>query len=334
MREVKQLLPLKKQYFKANLHTHSTVSDGKLTPEEVKAGYKAAGYSIVAMTDHSITADHQHLNDDEFLFLNGVEVGVPDPAHKNKTTHLNLIFRDPHLLWVPVRVPDPLPHMQAYLDKCQCEELPLDYSIEGRNAIIAKAREKGALVIYNHPEWSLEFCDDYLPLQGLWGTEYRNSSCALMYGLDTANAQSFRELLQKNPDIVPIMADDMHGPHSLGNSWIMVGAEELSYDAVMDALEQRELYASCGPEICSITWDGANLTVTCSPAASVQCIAHHRRGSKIQFAEEGKLLTEAVFNLSEWAKRFSDDPDRMLRIIVTAPDGSYAVSRAYTAKDF
>ena len=36
--------PAKKQY-KANLHCHSVLSDGHCTPEELKAMYKAHGYS-------------------------------------------------------------------------------------------------------------------------------------------------------------------------------------------------------------------------------------------------------------------------------------------------
>jgi hypothetical protein len=34
MDSVKHLLPQVKKYFKTNLHTHSTISDGKLTPEK------------------------------------------------------------------------------------------------------------------------------------------------------------------------------------------------------------------------------------------------------------------------------------------------------------
>lgn len=50
----KVLLDSTKNYYKANLHCHSTNSDGKLSPEEVKALYKANGYSIVAYTTTSI----------------------------------------------------------------------------------------------------------------------------------------------------------------------------------------------------------------------------------------------------------------------------------------
>ena len=40
-----------KQY-KANLHSHSVISDGNLTPAEMKKAYKDRGYSILAITDH------------------------------------------------------------------------------------------------------------------------------------------------------------------------------------------------------------------------------------------------------------------------------------------
>jgi len=48
---MKNLLPQVKKYFKANLHTHTNLSDGSHSPEEVKTFYKNAGYSIVAYSD-------------------------------------------------------------------------------------------------------------------------------------------------------------------------------------------------------------------------------------------------------------------------------------------
>ena len=43
--------------YKANLHCHTTVSDGHYSPEEVKEYYKAHGYSVIAFTDHEILLD-------------------------------------------------------------------------------------------------------------------------------------------------------------------------------------------------------------------------------------------------------------------------------------
>ena len=49
---IKVFISKDKKQFKANMHCHSTISDGKLTPEELKAAYKAQGYSVLAITDH------------------------------------------------------------------------------------------------------------------------------------------------------------------------------------------------------------------------------------------------------------------------------------------
>ena len=77
-------------YFKANLHCHTTLSDGAFTPEEIKAAYKAQGYSIVAFTDHRKYVHHTELNDESFLALAsrahareglaGAQVLPPDPV--------------------------------------------------------------------------------------------------------------------------------------------------------------------------------------------------------------------------------------------------------------
>ena len=44
---IKVFISKDKKQFKANLHCHSTISDGKLTPEELKEAYKAQGYSVL-----------------------------------------------------------------------------------------------------------------------------------------------------------------------------------------------------------------------------------------------------------------------------------------------
>ena len=70
----KHFLPEKGQFYKANLHCHTTVSDGKFTPEETKNMYKAHGYSILAFTDHNIMIPHHDLTDENFLALTGFEM--------------------------------------------------------------------------------------------------------------------------------------------------------------------------------------------------------------------------------------------------------------------
>ena len=62
--------------YKANLHCHSTLSDGKLTPEQLKNAYKDKGYSVLAITDHEYPYDHSDMNEKDFLMLTGYEAYI------------------------------------------------------------------------------------------------------------------------------------------------------------------------------------------------------------------------------------------------------------------
>ena len=63
-------------FYKASLHTHTTISDGRIEPEQVKKMYKDKGYSIVAFTDHEVLVSHRELSDDNFLALTAYEIGI------------------------------------------------------------------------------------------------------------------------------------------------------------------------------------------------------------------------------------------------------------------
>ena len=90
------LLPKEGTYYKANLHCHTTFSDGRLTPEEVKKAYQEQGYSVVAYTDHRNYQWHKELTDDRFLALAAMEVDMNEHYKASgdfsrvKTYHINL----------------------------------------------------------------------------------------------------------------------------------------------------------------------------------------------------------------------------------------------------
>ena len=79
----KYLLPEKGEFYKANLHCHTSVSDGGYTPQQVKEMYQKQGYSIVAFTDHDVLVPHPELADDNFLPLNGYEIEINDETKTN-----------------------------------------------------------------------------------------------------------------------------------------------------------------------------------------------------------------------------------------------------------
>ena len=97
---MRYLLPKEGQFYKANLHAHSTLSDGVLTPEDMKRRYKEHGYSILAITDHEFIYDHSAMTEPDFLMINGYEAYVretsdPTQTRMMKTAHLNFIAKTP-----------------------------------------------------------------------------------------------------------------------------------------------------------------------------------------------------------------------------------------------
>ena len=332
MDEIKHLLP-KTPYFKANLHTHSTISDGTLTPEEAKEAYKALGYQILCLTDHNIIVNHSDMNDPNFLILTGMEINVNAPDFNStggKTYHLNLIAKEPNNLWCPAKKHRWFSVPEEYDNKVQYDNMVLQCNPDSINNMIAKANEKGFLVMYNHPTWSCQTYPDYAPLKGLWGMEVRNSECC-MIGHNENNFRVYKDLLTLGNKIFPLGADDMHSQRALGQSWIMVGAKELSYSSVIEALEKGDFYMSCGPEIVDLSFEGIVLKVACSNAQSIRIETCGRYASIV--VAENEPLREATFQLEKIIGLVQNNPEEFFYITITAPDGSYAITRPYYLKD-
>lgn len=330
--DIKYLLPQRPRYFKANLHTHSTISDGKLSPEQVKQLYKDHGYQILAITDHNIIVDHSRMTEPDFLMLTGVEINHNSdryrPRFDGPVYHLNLISKRPDNVWSPSKPPRKYPGGLAYEDKVDWQYMDMSYDVDAVNAMIAKANEKGFLVMYNHPTWSCQTYPDYAPLKGLWGMELRNGECCHGGNDDHCNARVYKDLLNLGNRLYPLGTDDMHFPQALGMGWIMVGAKTLTYDSVIEALENGDFYMSSGPEITHLSVEGGLVKLTCTDAQCVR-LESHGRFARAVMAQDAYWLREAEFDISTFLAKANGDCSMYLRFTVTAPDGSYAATRAY-----
>ena len=67
--DIIELLPRSGNFYKVNLHTHSTLSDGNFTPLELKDLYLSNGYDAIAFTDHRKCIPHLDLTDEKFWQL-------------------------------------------------------------------------------------------------------------------------------------------------------------------------------------------------------------------------------------------------------------------------
>lgn len=329
---MKHLLP-QTNWYKASLHTHSIVSDGKLTPQEVKAYYKAAGYSILALTDHHIIAEHPELDEADFLTLTAIELGLdsadyaPPQSFFGQTYHFNLIAKDPKHLWQPYPPKTITDSNRAHAEKACWDQRERVCSVECANEILARANEEGFLTVYNHPTWSKQSYPEYSRLKGLWALEIRNTH-NVMNGYDDNNHRVYQDLLELGNRLAVVAADDTHRPHTVAGSWTMIGAPRLTYGSVIEAMEKGDVYASCGPEITGLCLDGDKLVITCSEAREITLQSQARYARRCA-GTQGETVTRGEFDLSVWREKSAGNPNAFIRLTVTAPDGSYAVTRAY-----
>lgn len=328
-----------KPQFKANLHSHSTLSDGKRTPEELKAAYKAHGYQILAITDHEYPADHQDMNEPGFMMLTGYEAYIRDNPEGRydvygEEIHLNLFARDPHnetmICYHPVYARFHPVQEHDRIVKAGSTE-PRQYTPEYIRYFIDTARQNGYLVAFNHPYWSWVGKEEMLAAEGCFSMEMINYNSYVMNHLEY-NAALYDHLLRAGLHICCHGVDDNHNffpddsPHSDSfGGFTMIMADELAYTDVFSALEKGEMYASMGPQIYSLEVAGDKLRVECSEAAHIFLFTGSKAPERVH-ARAGEALTAAEFTI----------PGRALYVRVCVEDhaGRRADTRGYFREEF
>ncbi len=306
------LLPQNGNFYKANLHAHTTVSDGRASAEEVKAAYRARGYSIVAFTDHDVMVDHSNLNDNGFLALKGYELQIDDRLNgtwaMTKSYHLNLLARSPEVCEQVFfnrrgRFIGNAGQYAAAVHTCGEGGESLNHSPACVNRVIRQARAAGFLTVYNHPLWSLHTEADTLPLTGLLGVEVI-SGCSANEGSGDATSMLYAAMLRTgNSTLLPIAADDNHNRDGFegaaSDSFIgftMLKAPVLSYAAAIRALECGHCYASGGPEIHSLFVEDGRVRFTSSPVREILLCTAGRAGARLHHAGDAPI-TEGSFEI-------------------------------------
>ena len=330
----KYLLPEKKCY-KANLHCHSTVSDGDMTPEELKEKYKNEGYQILAYTDHEILVPHTELTDGEFLALTGYEVQIYGdmelPKKLRRVSHINFYPKDPEKRKMP---------FYNYDDVMRLDKTPdiskavydgdgndyKEYSARGINDLIAKAKDNGFIVSYNHPTWSKEDASIYTNLEGLFAMEIYNHG-SYITGHDAYCPYVYDEMLRAGARIGCVAADDNHHDDDMFGGVTYIYADSLTYGDVISSLEKGDFYASRGPVIKSLWYEDGIFHLECSEAKMVAVSNSGRRETKKSVVRSDKCdITSADLPISEL--------DIFVRFTVTDIYGNTANTRAYWREEF
>lgn len=252
-------------FYRGNLHTHTTESDGRKTPEACMEAYRAAGYDFLSLTDHR-TVTQTSGAPGGLVMIPGIELDYQLPG------------QCVHLLGLGVGE-----HVARHHGETQTPQ-------EGIDLI----RGEGGLAILNHPAWSLNTPALIASLKGLAGAEIWNSVSTLPYNALRADASSLLDVAAAQGCVLPLMAnDDTHfygAEFAVG--WNMVQAEEKTPESILAALAAGRFYCTQGPAIHQAELCGGVLKITCSPAQAVVFY------SNLPWSAERNVLGENVTEAS------------------------------------
>ena len=333
------LLPATGRFYKANLHTHTVVSDGSRTPEQMRDHYRAHGYQIVAFTDHDLCLAHPQLRTEDFLPLTGYEMSIHSAIpclDWHKVCHLSYLSKQADqtaMVCHDRRFFLRAGNTYKYEDQMKVlTEEQREYSQEFIQHAIDEGNKHGFLVILNHPVWSMQTYEEYAHLKGLWGIEVYNHGSAVI-GSGDNNDRAFEDLLWQGEFPIPVAADDSHSEKSSLGGWMMICAEKLEYGAVIEAMEKGDLYASIGPEIHRLTVENGQLCIETSPCQRIFLLTETRYCARIIAKDEP--LTEGKIDLTQWYEKVRERSaeNAYIRIRVEDGQGNCAYTRAYRAEE-
>ena len=245
-------LNAQQNWFKGNTHMHTNFSDGDSPIQEVVDWYHDHDYNFISITDHNKTViPLDHISSDklrkDFLMIVGNEItssvhftalGVKDDFNVKSILK---DFEDGTLKGFDLPAPDT--------------------TKTGHSQILINGMlDQGAMVFINHPNFSTGIsAAEMLSLKGATAIELSNAHPTVYnYGNDRhiPVEEKWDYLLSYGMKIYGVGSDDEHhlqkwGPDAAnpGRSWIMVEANELNQDNILEAISNGNFSSSTGVEL-------------------------------------------------------------------------------------
>ena len=291
-------------WLKGNLHSHTTNSDGRSSPQDRLDGYVRQGYDFLCLSDHrKITRVDSVTAPDGFVLIQGAELHPENPFGG----------RAHHFVALNVR------------EDMDCGSMPPQH-------VIDNVREQGGSIWLAHPHWSsVNILRDTLPLRGLAGLEVFNSTCRCA-GRGESSIH-WDDWMAQEDRLYPAMAtDDAHATEAdrrdTYQGWTVVRVNEKTPEAIVEALATGACYSSCGPEIHDIRLKRVDregderrlveATVRCSEARRIVAVAD---AFGVEYHEHGDTFESATFTVRPNA--------RWVRFEVIGPQGEKAWSNPF-----
>lgn len=287
------------EWFKGNLHLHTTNSDGDYSPQATVDLYAQEGYDFLAITDHNRLTDPEDVDGHGMVLLPGVEFDG-GRGELGQTYHMVALG---------------VQHEVQRLDAATSQEA------------LDQTRSHSEIVFLAHPYWSSLTAEDLMAVEGYDGIEVFNTTCERGIGRGHSEPQ-WDNLLTKGRLTMAMAVDDAHFHYwdTLGG-WVWVKTPRLEYRGLMDSIKRGFFYASSGPEINNVVFADDTVHVECSPVASVALVvASPGKGwttDRLRDGGDRPLITEA---------NLPSVHDLIFRIEVTDERGNRAWTNPYKIK--
>ena len=237
-------------WYKGNVHTHTTKSDGDADPEVVVEWYKNHDYDFLVLSDHN----HRTIIDgysDDLILIPGEEVSA------------RILGGD-----IPI-------HLNGIGISRVIEPIDAGGVVETLQANVDLIIEAGGIASLNHPNasWAYDH-KDIVQIEGATLLEVYN-------GWPGSNSEGapgkysgeeiWDNVLSTGKIIYGIAVDDAHHysdfTHTVANpgrGWIVVNAEQLTNESIIDSLIAGKFYFSTGIDIEDISMldEGIELVIS------------------------------------------------------------------------
>lgn len=256
------------RWYRGNTHCHTTTSDGEVTPAERVEGYRQAGYDFLVLTDHGKVNDLKGFHGHGILVINGAELHPKNPFGGDAY----------HIVAVNIQENIPFQEMTP-------------------QEVLDAVKKQGGESIMAHPHWLGYTMDDYRELSGYMAMEVFNETCWQQNGAGESG-ETWDQHLDRLGAVWGVAADDAHGvDRDTYKAWVMVRAEALTVEAILDAMRRGAFYSTQGPTLKDITvGGGANpiIEVQSSPVRSIVFKGRSRWGQNTT-GVDGGLIDEATY---------------------------------------
>ncbi len=277
-------------WYKVGLHIHTTLSDGKKSPEEVADIYKKAGFDAIAITDHWKYHDEDEINGLKIISGCEYNLGIADTIEGVM-----------HIVGVGMKI-EPVLTLQ-----------------NSRQEVIDAIINAGGMAVLAHPHWSLNTIEDVKALSGFSMLEIYNTVSDVDQSTRPYSGYLVDVLANQGITFPLTATDDAHyyeaDKDDVAKSYIMVNSKSNSTADILTAIKEEKFYATQGPEL-YIRKENDRIIADTSECVLIKFLSNSSFSRPSALRGEG--LTHFEYTPKKW--------DKWVRAEVRDKDGNYAWS--------